>query len=88
MAHGQWTEVEARGVLEGWMKSGKSVERYARARGLVPQCVFRPHLGTRSDMTWARIPAALGHGFRSTWAAVPTHLGADSGVLGQRAARG
>jgi outer membrane protein assembly factor BamB len=51
-------------------------------------CVFRPHLGTRSGVTWARIPAALGHGFRSTWAAVPTHLGTDSGALGHGAARG
>jgi hypothetical protein len=37
MAHGQWTEVEARGVLEAWKKSGQSLEGYARSRGLVPQ---------------------------------------------------
>jgi hypothetical protein len=37
MAHGQWTEVEARGVLVAWRKSGMSVEAYARARGIVPQ---------------------------------------------------
>ena len=37
MAHGQWTEIEARGVLEAWKKSGQSVEGYARSRGLVPQ---------------------------------------------------
>ncbi len=37
MAHGQWTEVEARGVLEAWKRSGLSIERYARSRGLVPQ---------------------------------------------------
>ena len=37
MAHGQWTEIEARGVLEAWKKSGRSLEAYARARGLVPQ---------------------------------------------------
>ena len=37
MAHGQWTEVEARGVLEAWKKSGRSLEGYARSRGLVPQ---------------------------------------------------
>lgn len=35
--HGQWTEIEARGVLEAWRKSGQSLERYARSRGLVPQ---------------------------------------------------
>src|SRR5262245_9621928 len=39
MAHGQWTEVEARGVLEVWKKSGMTVEGYARSRGIVPQRV-------------------------------------------------
>jgi len=37
MAHGQWTEIEARGVLEAWKRSGLSVEKYARSRSLVPQ---------------------------------------------------
>lgn len=37
MAHGQWTEVEARGVLDAWRKSGLTVEKYARSRGFVPQ---------------------------------------------------
>jgi hypothetical protein len=37
MAHGKWTEIEARGVLEAWKKSGQSLEAYARARGFVPQ---------------------------------------------------
>jgi hypothetical protein len=40
MAHGQWTEVEARGVLEAWKKSGKGLEQYARGRGLVPQRLY------------------------------------------------
>jgi hypothetical protein len=30
MAHGQWTEIEARGVLEAWKKSGQTLEGYAR----------------------------------------------------------
>ena len=29
MARGQWSEVEARGVLEAWRRSGPSVERFA-----------------------------------------------------------
>jgi hypothetical protein len=37
MAHGQWTEVEARGVLEACRRSGLSMERFAKERGLVPQ---------------------------------------------------
>ena len=37
MAHGQWSEVEARGVLEAWRRSGLSLDGYARQRGFVPQ---------------------------------------------------
>src|SRR5690242_14696132 len=38
MAHrGQWSEHEARGVLNAWRKSGQSIERFAKERGLVPQ---------------------------------------------------
>jgi transposase-like protein len=40
MAHGQWTEVEARGVLEAWKRSGASIEAFARTRGLVPQRLY------------------------------------------------
>lgn len=37
MAHGKWSEVEARGVLEAWRRSGLSLEAFARQRGLVTQ---------------------------------------------------
>src|SRR5689334_22339752 len=38
MAHrGQWSEHEARGVLTAWRRSGQSLERFAKERGLVPQ---------------------------------------------------
>jgi hypothetical protein len=38
MAHrGQWSEHEARGVLSAWRKSGETLERFAKNRGLVPQ---------------------------------------------------
>lgn len=40
MAHGQWTEVEARGVLEAWKRSGFGIEKFARSRGLVPQRLY------------------------------------------------
>ena len=40
MAHGQWTEVEARGVLEAWQRSGHGIEKYARMRGIVPQRLY------------------------------------------------
>lgn len=40
MAHGQWSEVEARGVLDAWKRSGASLEAFARSRGLVPQRLY------------------------------------------------
>jgi hypothetical protein len=32
-----WTETDARGVLAEWEHSGKTLEAFARSRGLVPQ---------------------------------------------------
>ena len=37
MAHGRWSEVEARGVLEAFERSGLALGRFAKERGLVPQ---------------------------------------------------
>lgn len=37
MAHGKWSEVEARGVVEAWRRSGMLLEPFARQRGLVAQ---------------------------------------------------
>ncbi len=37
MAHGKWSEVEARGVLEAWRRSGLPLERFAKQRGIVSQ---------------------------------------------------
>ena len=33
----QWSELEARAVLQAWRASGLSIERFASQRGLVPQ---------------------------------------------------
>ena len=35
----QWSEHEARAVLQAWRASGLSIERFASQRGLVPQRV-------------------------------------------------
>jgi transposase-like protein len=40
VAHGQWTEVEARGVIAAWRKSGMSTTDFARERGIVPQRIY------------------------------------------------
>jgi hypothetical protein len=37
MARVKWSEVEARGVLEAWRRSGQSLESFAKQRGLVAQ---------------------------------------------------
>jgi hypothetical protein len=37
MAHGKWSEVEARGVLDAWRRSGMSLESFAKQRGFVGQ---------------------------------------------------
>ena len=37
MAHGKWTEVEARGVLDAWQRSGLPLETFAKERGIVGQ---------------------------------------------------
>jgi hypothetical protein len=37
MAHGHWSEVEARGILEAWRRSGLCVQQFAEQRGIVPQ---------------------------------------------------
>jgi hypothetical protein len=37
MAHGKWSEVEARGVLEAWHRTDLSLENFAKQRGIVPQ---------------------------------------------------
>ena len=37
MARAKWSEVEARGVLEAWRRSGQSLESFAKQRGLVAQ---------------------------------------------------
>lgn len=41
MAHGQWTEVEGRAAIAAWKRSELSVEKFAKARGLVPQRIYR-----------------------------------------------
>jgi len=41
MVRGKWSEVEARGVLEAWRRSGLSLERFAKQRGLSPQRLYR-----------------------------------------------
>ena len=37
-----------------------------------------------SGRTWAPVPGARGHRFRSTWAPIPEHVGTDSGACGHR----
>ena len=76
MAHGQWTEVEARGVLEAWRKSGASIEKFARTRGLVPQRLY----------WWKRKLGIAGRGERA--ALVPVRIAERSAHGGGESRRG
>ncbi len=63
MAHrGQWSEHEARGVLSAWRRSGQSIERFAKERGIVPQRVrwWKAKLeGTSTALVRTQSPLAL-----------------------------
>jgi hypothetical protein len=37
MAHGSWSEVEARELLDAWRRGGPTLSSFARQRGLVVQ---------------------------------------------------
>jgi hypothetical protein len=61
MAHGQWTEIEARGVLEAMKRSGLGVDKFARSRGLTPQRLYwwKKKLGIRAAKTTGGQPALV-----------------------------
>ncbi len=73
MAHGKWSEVEARGVLDAWRKSGLPLERFAKQRGFVAQRLrwWRKKLN-RADRALAAPPALL-----------PVRLSAESARRGE-----
>ncbi len=61
MAHGHWSEVEARGVLEAWRRSGLPLERFARQRGFIPQRLhwWKRKLATAKSTAHRASPALL-----------------------------
>ena len=61
MAHGQWTEIEARGILEALKRSGLGVEKFARSRGLVPQRLYwwKKKLGFDASRVPALVPVRV-----------------------------
>src|SRR5215831_10306974 len=61
MAHGQWTEIEARGILEALKRSGLGVEKFARSRGLVPQRLYwwKKKLGIGGAPNPSSVPALV-----------------------------
>jgi hypothetical protein len=75
MARGQWSEVEARGVLEAWRRSGLSVERFAKQRGFVPQ-----RLRWWKDKFAAAEKAAV---VSSTPALLPVRIGSEAPRRGE-----
>ncbi len=62
MAHGKWSEVEARSVIEAWRRSGLPLERFAKQRGFVPQRLrwWRSRLARAEQaVSLAPLPALL-----------------------------
>lgn len=61
MAQGKWSEVEARGVLEAWRKSGLSLETFASQRGIVSQRLrwWKAKFEKRANAAVARATPAL-----------------------------
>jgi hypothetical protein len=61
MAHGQWTDVEARSVLEALKRSRMSIEKFAGSRGLTPQRLYwwKKKLGIRADPLKSAAPALV-----------------------------
>ena len=59
----QWSELEARSVLAAWRASGVSVERFATARGLVPQ-----------RLRWWKKKLEAGAGSRKSMALLPVQV--------------
>ena|SRR6185436_17458568 len=59
----QWTEADARRVLDDWERTGGSLEAFARSRGLVPQRIWwwrkrlRDRAATRTALTL--VPATV-----------------------------
>jgi hypothetical protein len=72
MAHGQWTEVEARAVLAAQKKSGLSIDAFARDNGLLPQRLYwwrkkSIRAGLRTDISARQPTGSLCDG-REGWA--------------------
>jgi hypothetical protein len=61
MAYGKWSEVEARGVLEAWRRSGLPLEAFARQRGFVAQRLrwWRAKFARAEKALAMRAPAVL-----------------------------
>ena len=62
MAHGQWTEVEARGVLSAQAKSGLSIEKFAQERGITAQRIYwwkRKLAAKKQDKAMALLPVKV-----------------------------
>jgi hypothetical protein len=59
MAHGKWTEVEARAALRAWRQSGLSLAAFAERQGIVPQRLYwwRSKLG--DDATVDLVPVTV-----------------------------
>lgn len=72
MAHGKWSEVEARGFLEALDRSGLSIEQFAKERGFVSQRLrwwkykLRPAAEVGAPKQETELPAVMPVRLKST----------------------
>jgi hypothetical protein len=75
MGHARWSEVDARGVLESWRRSGLSLERFAKQRGFVAQRLrwWKAKFARTDNALAAGVTAAL----------LPVRVSAERGRRGE-----
>lgn len=79
MGHARWSEVDARGVLESWRRSGLSLERFAKQRGFVAQRLrwWKAKFARTDNALTAGVTAGV------TAALLPVRVSAERGRRGE-----
>ena len=83
MAHGKWSEIEARGVLEAWQRSGLPVETFAKERGIVGQRLRWWRLKLAAAGATAVTSKPLATATRKLPAVLPVRVAAESARRGE-----
>ena len=83
MAHGKWSEVEARGVLEAWKRSGLQLETFAKQRGIVGQRLRWWRLKLAAAQATAGVTKPLASATRQLPAVLPVRVTSEVARRGE-----